>query len=476
MMKRQMAILVLLFFVLCLPAYCEEEANWNTAPVFTKAYELSAEKLYVEWNGSATLYQVFVDGELKASTIVNNSILAITKGTHNITIYPIYEKENVDTKVDVGLEVFNIGGSVGLDLAALGVNPQKLVAGTPSLPLTIDYRTDTIFNAVPDKLTAATDFEDRVLLSFVDRYNADEYLVAIKSGKDVNYVSFYPGRVENAELIKRVNSTITLTLDQDYLEKQGCMIPELNEKYTFTVQLRKYATNLLNGEKESTMLHESQISNYYEYTPVAAWKEAPVILYASQTADGQAMLRWTHVGLDYGCEYQVVKNNKILGIKRDEEILSQTSATEYVLNDLMNGNYSFEIVPVYGSETGFASQEVTIDIKNDWVIAPDVSIEQTDGNKVKINWMATEGVETYHVCVYVGDNESILRYVNLDYSKYQEYDVAAIGNSMESEFVYEGEIDPVDGVRLKFEIYGVRHASDGSEQKTAVTTQTIVIK
>ena len=60
-MKRQMAMLVLLFFVLCLPAYCEEEANWNTAPVFTKAYELSAEKLYVEWNGSATLYQVFVD-------------------------------------------------------------------------------------------------------------------------------------------------------------------------------------------------------------------------------------------------------------------------------------------------------------------------------------------------------------------------------------------------------------------------------
>jgi len=41
---------------------------------------------------------------------------------------------------------------------------------------------------------------------------------------------------------------------------------------------------------------------------------------------------------------------------------------------------------------------------------------------------------------------------------------------------YDQPVDPENGVNLKFEIYGIRHAADGTEQKSASSEQTIVLK
>ena len=71
---------------------------------------------------------------------------------------------------------------------------------------------------------------------------------------------------------------------------------------------------------------------------------------------------------------------------------------------------------------------------------------------------------------------SLLRFVNLDYKKYSEFDVQAKPGDMEYTFTYKDNIDPETGVKLKFEIYGIRHTATGSEQKSATTTQTIIVK
>ena len=39
----------------------------------------------------------------------------------------------------------------------------------------------------------------------------------------------------------------SLILDPMFLQEQECIVPELNEEYRITVQLRKLGTNLING-------------------------------------------------------------------------------------------------------------------------------------------------------------------------------------------------------------------------------------
>ncbi len=43
-------------------------------------------------------------------------------------------------------------------------------------------------------------------------------------------------------------------------------------------------------------------------------------------------------------------------------------------------------------------------------------------------------------------------------------------------YTYDQPIDPENGTNLKFEIYGIRHAADGTEQRSAASAQTIVLK
>ena len=133
-------------------------------------------------------------------------------------------------------------------------------------------------------------------------------------------------------------------------------------------------------------------------------------------------------------------------------------------------------MPLYNGEKGNTSNEMTVDVKNDWVIAPTLFYKQIEKNQVKLSWSASSNVEVYHITVYAGNNDSLLRYVDLDYSKYTELDLPVERSDMEYIFTYSDEYNSENGQKLKFEIYGVRHSANGTEQKSATSTQIITIK
>ena len=474
-MKRTVFLLAVILLLTTGMAMCETASNWTDAPVITKAYEIESGKLYLEWQGNAILYQVYMDGESVASVIVNNAVIPLKNGSHMIYIFPIYETKAADTSIDFDINSKLGSGGVRLDLAALGIDPKKLTAGNPSEVLSVDYTPDPIFNAAPDQLAAEMDFGDRVHLSFTDRYNADEYLITIKNRNDVNYVRFRVDTDGAAQFISKAGSAVSLTLDREFLEKQGCMVPELNEKYTFTVQLRKYAVNMITVEKETMVIHESKVSKGYDYTPEALWKTAPVITYASQTAEGEITIKWDHDDNDMGCEYVVYKIKKTLGVKTGEEVWGTTAENEFVVKDLMNGGYTVAVMPRYMGEKGKMSGEAKIDVKNDWITAPALSCSQADEGQVQLIWPVSPNVEAYHITVYTGSG-SLLRFVNMDFRKYAEFEVPAVGDEIVYLYTYDGEYDPAEGVRLKFEIYAVRRTADGQIQKSETSSKTITLR
>ncbi len=141
----------------------------------------------------------------------------------------------------------------------------------------------------------------------------------------------------------------------------------------------------------------------------------------------------------------------------------------------MNGKYTFVVIPVYSREEGLASVEAKLELRNNWVLAPALDCMPGDKGQVILKWVAVPGVESYHVTVSAGSG-SLLRFVNLDYKKYTEFDVPARVGDITYVFTYEDPIDPKNGVKLKFEIYGVRHAANGKAQKSATTKQTVVVR
>ena len=470
-MRKVLILLFTLLLISTTAVQAEEDTRWAEAPIITQAYEIAEGKLYLEWIGNSPLYQVYMDGVSVADATVENAIIPIEKGTHTIYVYPVSEIKSADTKINLN---FNVVG-FDFDLAALGLDHKNLAAGTPSSPLNIDYAPSPIFAAVPDKPVASVNREDRVVLTFSDRHNADEYLLTIKTGKDSNYVRLNRTTLKNDNWISKNNSTVTITLDPSFLQSQGCMVPELGQKYTFSVQLRKYASNFLDGESIQTVIHESKTSADCTYTPVAFWRTAPLITYASQTADGQVTLEWTHDDGGRECVYAVMSLDKKLGIQTGEKKLGETTDLSFVVDDLVNGKYSFAVVPLCENEKGDYSAEANIEIQNDWMTAPSLSCEVVEYNQVKLSWATTGGIESYRVVVYAGNNESLLRFVDLDYSKYAEFELSAISEIMEYTFEYPEEINPENGAKLKFEVYGLRHTAAGEEQRSSSTTQTITI-
>ena len=479
-MKRFISIVMLFVLLASALSFAEQtDSDLNIAPIITKAYEMSVERLYVEWEGNAQSYQVYLDGKLAETSSVNNAIIQVKKGAHTIIVYPVGKDSQGDSTVNVAVDLGDIGGlNVGADLSALGLDAKKTTVGTPSDPLYIDYIPDPLFTASPDKLSAYTDCENRVVLSFLDRYNGNEYLLTVKNGNDVNYARFYltTGTQDNNEFALRENSIATVILDRDYLNSQACMVPELGNQYSFSVQIRKYATNLLDNMPINTTVHESKVSAELKYTPTAAWKEAPSITYASQTADGEVTIQWDHNDYNSGCEYSIVKINKRLGIKTGEEIIASTTEKKFILTDLLNGSYCYSIVPQIGDEEGSSSDEITVEVKNDWVVAPEMKAEILGSGEIKISWPVVDGISKYHLTISKGNSESLLSYINYDYSKYSEIDFDAIGDQGEYLFTYDDGNLPQTGDRLKFELYGINISGDGTENKTATTMQTIIVE
>lgn len=465
--------IVLLLSVLCgvAVATAESDTAWRAAPVITQAYEIAPGELYLEWQGAAPVYQVHVDGEKAANTNVNHIRVKIKEGTHVLHVYPISEAKAADIKIELGMESF---GNFGIDLAALGLNPKNLTAGTPSEPLNINYIESTIFNAEPVILQASTDFDDCVLLEFEDKQYSDRYLITIKNGKDESKIEFDCEDETTVGFIHRDNTSVVLKLNREYLQSKKCMVPEIDKKYTFSVQLEKYATNMTNGQRVKSALQKSKYSDGFKYSPTAAWKEAPVVTSAAQTGDGQIAIQWEHSDNGIGCTYEIIQFTKKLGITTSKKQIAIVSEKHYEQKDLMNDKYFFAVVPVYNGEKGNASEEITIDVNNEWVIAPELKCEQLDDKTILVTWKAAQNIECYHVTVYLGNNESVLRFANLDYNKYSECNVQVEGDIIEYRFEHEVTVNTEE--RIKFEVYGIHYAEDGTEQKSAVATQLMVLK
>ena len=461
------------FAVVSATVSAADSEDWRETPVISHVYEVDKEKISLEWEGKADLYQVYVDSKKVKTVNINTAIIDLKPGLRQITVVPVhYESKNADTNVDIKIAGI-VDGSI--DLESLGVDPKDLLRGNPSAPFKINYTANPFFTAVPGIIGAETGFDDCVRLSFTDKYDADIYKIAIRSGKDTNYIEYDPGDEEAAAFITKENADVSILLDKEYLATRGCFAPELDQKYGFSVKLQKWPKDLTDGAEAKDFILESKESKEFSYTPYAAWKNAPEITYASQTADGQILLRWAHEDNGLGCKYRIVRYNIKFGVKKEESEAGQTGEKEFVIKDLLNGKYTYVVVPVLADEQGNASEEAEVEVRNDWVAAPAVECTPGGPGQAVLRWISPPEIESYHVAVSAGSG-SLLRFVNLDYKKYSEFDIEAQPGQMEYVFTYEDEIDPEAGVKLKFEVYGVRHAADGTEQKSAETAQTIVIK
>lgn len=225
------------------------------------------------------------------------------------------------------------------------------------------------------------------------------------------------------------------------------------------------------------MVYSSNESKTLEFTPVEAWTIAPVITSVKQTGEGEITILWTHNTLpDFSCEYEVMLITKTLGIKTGETVIAKTANKEAVLRDILNGEYCYTVVPYHGEKRGTASDEASVTVINIWSDMPQLSLKQLGYNQIRINWQSATGVDKYHICVYSGDSNSLLQFIDMDYRKYTEFDVTVDGDEMETIFTYPDAIDPDKGIKLKFEVYGIRITEDGNEQFSATASQTITLK
>ena len=486
MKKSIIVIIVLLLFCVSF-AVAESIAadDWADAPIFIKAYEQSSGKIYIEWKGNAPLYQVHVDGKKTADVAVPYIVIDASKSTHNIVVYPICEIKSANgsrISLELGLPDFlrsitdsSSGLSLDIDLSAFGLEAKDIILGAPSAPLNIDYKTNPIINGSAVDLSTSTDFNNMVIITFSDQFNADEYEIMIKKGKNFGYATYRTNNQTDATYITKDRSMVSIVLDPDFIAKQDCLVPELDEQYKFSVLMRKYTTDYISGQKIQTVILPSKQSKEITYVPVAPWKTAPLINYASQTADGQVTLRWSHDDGGLGCIYQIMQINQTLGIKTKETKLATVKENEFVFHDLANGKYTLAVVPELSGKTGNLSSTVTIEVKNNWYAAPSLTCKQFGRNQVKLTWTKADNIDYYCCKVYVASNNALLRFVDLDYKPYSEFTIPADNSDIEHLFTYESERIPEAGIKLKFEIYGIHVAADGQEQKTAVTNQSITL-
>ena len=474
------SVVFCLFFSLSVIADSNED--WGEKPVITHLHEISKDKIALEWEGSADLYQIFVDGKNVTTSNIKYAELKMESGPHQIIVMPVsYVDRDVDP--NLGLDI-NLGGggifaqlgkldaSFNINLASLGIKYEDLLQGTSSDPLKIKFNSSPVVNSTPEIIKIYNDSDNLVYITFTDKFDSDIYKIAIKNGSDVTHVDFEPASEDSADLISKVKSSVTVALDPDYLLEQGCMIPEEDQKYTFSVKLQKWPVDYVNGEKVDSFTLESKESKSYEFTPSAAWKVAPVITSAVQTADGQVLLRWKHDDDGSGCEYKILRYDKVVMVKKGEEEIGSTSEKEFAVTDLLNGKYTFAVVPVLDYVQGYVSESATAEVKNKWEKAPILKIEKGTDKQAALKWNAAEGVDQYHISIYAGSN-SLLNKMSLDYKLVDEIDVPFSSGTMEYSYDYSG-LDK--GTKLKFEIFAVRYTSAGEEQKSETGSMVITVE
>lgn len=457
--------MLMLVFLITYASYAEDAGDWRTQPVITQVYEQAPGKVYLEWNGKASAYHIFLDGKWLCSTDVPSALIDINRGAHNIKVVPAGKEGATDISLGVNYVV-------AIDFALPGTTP-----GTPSAPLSIDYIPNSILGAELAAPSAQMSSDNTVLLSWNDRFGADEYLISVKEGSKTDFIRFFPKDETRNEQISIAGSVVTVRLDPAYLRENGYAQIELGKKYAFTVLLRKHATSMLTGETIPSVIHETKASQELLFTPYGIWSVAPVITQAEQIGEGQVRLQWEHErGVNTSCEYDVILASKVLMVKTADTLVATTSDQEIILNDLADGSYSFSIVPRLDASKGAASAEASVTVKNTWVEEPKLTLAQVDNHQVKLEWPAALGVESYHIRVLAGDSTSLLQFVDMDYKEYRQFDVPVTGELLSITFSYEDRIDPEKGIKLKFEIRGIKHANNGDELTTRTGSQTITIK
>ena len=101
------------------------------------------------------------------------------------------------------------------------------------------------------------------------------YVIYIKRGDDTSKV-VYQASGNDASCVKQ-GTEVTIVLEPEYLQANNCIVPKLNEKYKFSVQLQKYPMSYLTGNAITDYLISSKESKPVEYTPTAIWKSKPSI-------------------------------------------------------------------------------------------------------------------------------------------------------------------------------------------------------
>ena len=171
-----------------------------------------------------------------------------------------------------------------------------------------------------------------------------------------------------------------------------------------------------------------------------------------------------------------MKINKKLGLQTGEEQIGLTTEKTFEVQDLPNGEHLFAVAPVYRNEKGDTGEAAGIKVQNGWEAVPDLKCEQVDGNHVKLMWTGLQGADSYRISIYAGDSGSLLRFVDMDFKKQEEINVASVVGPMEYLYSWKGDISTENGTKLKFEICGVHLTSDGKEQLTESTSQTLTLK
>lgn len=365
--------------------YAGTADDWKKQPLISEAYEQAQGKIYLEWTGKATFYQVYMDGKLVKVTDVTSTLIDMDKGMHTIRVVPAQKEKG--SGIDVGFNAKDLIG-INLDIAL-----KETITGIPSDPVSIDYIPDPLQQASLNAPVAEQNADNDVILSFTDRYNADEYLLTLKEGNDTSHLRLLPLDEKHKNNISSTDHKIAIRLDPAYLRENESMGIDLGGKYLFTIQLRKYAVSYINGEKIKTAIHESKASEELKFTPVEAWRSSPTIIVADQSGEGSVKLRWSHGYEDsVNSEYEVALVNKVLGVKSSETVLARTDTKEIEVFDLEDNDYNFVVTPLKDGKKGETSPEAGVKVKNTWNAETSLKTTQVGKNQVKLEWNAAIGV------------------------------------------------------------------------------------
>ncbi len=448
-------------------------ADWTEKPIILSAYETGKDQFTVTWKGKAPVYIVMVDGMEKTVVADTKVSFKLDSGLHTIQIIPI----NRNAKRD---DIQNVAGPITIKtnvnfLDMYHMKRDNLVAGLFSEELTINYSAEKIYDASPMNLKAAMDLHGAIQLSFADSVGADSYLVSYKTGNEENYVTFDKADEKTAKWISTDGDSVRIIIDSEYLQSKNCPIIQPDKDYSFSVLLqRKPIDYAIEGKTNNYFLSSRKTSINLKTTPV--WKDAPIITYGDQTADGEITIKWSHPAVELGCQYVVSLRNKAVFITTGESELIKAEGSEAVIKNLQNGNYTLVVTPENDGIKGTSSAEFTVVVNNNWSQAPEVVLTQVDSRTAKVEITHIYGIESYRIKVSCGNTANILSFVDLDYSLYGEYTVDAASPVTEYTFVYEKDANPSDQIKVKFEIYGIHKAEDDTEQHSSTKTEQITLK